>query len=81
MALAAGMRFEDENPDMGAAPRQPVLVATGTEDSIFEDSKHLAEQLPSGGFVEIPGRHHFNAPGSLAFRRAGTDFLREGAAL
>ncbi|MFV0533365.1 MAG: alpha/beta fold hydrolase [Cumulibacter sp.] len=75
VALAGGMRFGDENPDMGDAPRQPTLVAAGTVDSIFDDAKHLASLLPHGAFVEIPGRHHFNAPGARRFKDAGIDFL------
>ena len=76
VALAEGMRFGDENPDMGDAPRQPILVAAGTEDTIFDDAKHLASLLPDGNFLEIPKRHHFNAPGSRQFKEAGIEFLK-----
>ncbi|WP_336659923.1 alpha/beta fold hydrolase [Leucobacter sp. USHLN153] len=79
IALAGGMRFGDENPDMGNAPQQPVLVATGSDDLILEDSKQLAARLPNGSFAEIPGRHHFNAPGSRDFKRLGIEFLTAGA--
>ncbi|MGO1839332.1 MAG: alpha/beta fold hydrolase [Candidatus Microbacterium stercoravium] len=79
VALAGGMRFGDEDPDMGNPPEQPVLVAAGTEDSIFDDSKRLASLLPQGAFVEVPGRHHFNAPGARRFKQAGVEFLRDGA--
>ncbi|KTR85281.1 alpha/beta fold hydrolase [Leucobacter chromiiresistens] len=80
IALAGGMRFGDENPDLGRPPQQPVLVATGTEDLIFDDSKQLAAQLPHGTFAEIEGRHHFNAPGSRDFKRIGIEFLRDAGA-
>ena len=76
VALAQGMRFGDENPDMGDAPQQPTLVAAGTDDTIFEDAKYLASLLPDGSFIEIPKRHHFNAPGARQFKDAGLDFLR-----
>ncbi|WP_221585810.1 alpha/beta fold hydrolase [Microbacterium sp. G2-8] len=75
VALAAGMRFGDAEPDLGDPPQQPVLFATGTEDAIIEESRRLSEAVPHGEFVEIPGRHHFNAPGSRDFRSAGTAFL------
>ncbi|MGO1265203.1 MAG: alpha/beta fold hydrolase [Microbacterium gubbeenense] len=79
VALAGGMRFGDEDPDMGNPPQQPVLVAAGTKDSIFEQSKQLASHLPAGRFIEVPGRHHFNAPGARQFKQAGIEFLRAGA--
>jgi pimeloyl-ACP methyl ester carboxylesterase len=77
VALAEGMRFGDENPDMGDAPQQPTLIAAGTDDTIFDDAKYLASLLPDGSFIEIPKRHHFNAPGARQFKDAGIDFLRQ----
>jgi len=80
IALAEGMRFGDADPDPERPPRQPVLFATGTEDAILERSRALAATAPNGRFIEIPGRHHFNAPGSRAFRDAAAEFLAaEGA--
>ena len=75
VALVEGMRG---GPQPGAenAPAQPVLFATGSEDSILEASKTLAAATPHGGFFEIPGRNHFNAPTSRAFREAAIDFFR-----
>lgn len=75
VALAAGMRFGDEDPDLGDPPRQPVLFATGTKDAIIEDSRSIAAGVPQGLFLEIPERHHFNAPGSRVFRQEGIAFL------
>lgn len=75
IALAEGMRFGDADPDPERPPTQPVLFATGSEDAILERSRVLAASVPRGTFVEIPGRHHFNAPGSRAFRDAGLAFL------
>ncbi len=80
VALAGGMRFGEEELDLGNAPIQPVLVATGTLDAIFEDSKQLAARLPNGTFAELDKRHHFNAPGSRQFRELGIEFLRAGVA-
>ncbi len=75
VALAQGMRFGDADPDPDRPPQQPVLFATGSDDAILERSRHLAAATPRGEFVEIPGRHHFNAPGSRAFREAAVAFL------
>lgn len=75
IGLAEGMRFGDADPDPERPPRQPVLFATGSEDAILERSRALAATSPNGTFLEIPGRHHFNAPGSRVFREAGLEFF------
>ena len=54
-----------------------MLFATGSDDAILEGSRQLASAVPLGEFVEIPGRHHFNAPGSRVFRDAAVAFLAE----
>ena len=77
VALAEGMRFGDADPDPTDPPHQRILFATGTEDPIIERSRRLADSAPNGAFVEIPGRHHFNAPGSRVFRQAALDFLAQ----
>jgi pimeloyl-ACP methyl ester carboxylesterase len=75
IAVAEGMRIGDNDPDPASPPQQPVLFATGSDDPILEQSRHLAELAPQGTFLEIPGRHHTNAPGSRDFRAAGADYL------
>lgn len=78
LAIAEGMRASGTaDPDPTRAPGQPVLFATGTEDGIIAGSRELAAACPQGRFVEIPGRHHFNAPGSRVFRDAALAFLGE----
>lgn len=78
LAIAGGMRASGTvDPDASRAPQQPLLFATGSEDGIIEGSKALAAATPQGRFLEIPGRHHFNAPGSRAFREAAIAFLGE----
>ncbi len=80
LAIAGGLRASKQaDPDPTHAPAQPVLFATGSEDAIIEGSKALAAACPQGRFLEIPGRHHFNAPGSRVFRDAAIAFL-SGAA-
>jgi pimeloyl-ACP methyl ester carboxylesterase len=78
IALAEGMRLRETSPDPDHPPQQPVLVATGSEDPILEQSRALAECAPQGEFFEIPGRNHVNAPGSRDFRAAGVRFLTGG---
>ena len=75
IALAEGMRLGDADPDPAHPPRQPILFATGSDDAILERSRVLAEATPNGRFAEIPGRHHFNTPGSRDFRNAALEFL------
>ncbi|TYL53525.1 alpha/beta fold hydrolase [Agromyces mariniharenae] len=75
IALAEGMRLGDADPDPSNPPAQRVLFATGSEDAILERSRSLAAATPNGTFVELPDRHHFNAPGSRVFRTAALEFL------
>jgi len=77
VALAEGMRFGDADPDPRHPPAQPILFATGTDDAILERSRQLAAAAPAGRFFEVPGRHHFNAPGARAYRQAAVAFLSE----
>lgn len=75
-AIAQGLRSSGTaDPDPAVAPTQPVLFATGTQDAIIEGSRALAAAAPHGTFLEIPDRHHFNAPGSRVFRAAAIEYL------
>jgi len=74
VALVEGMRGGLQ-PDPENPPGQPLLFATGSEDPIVGASRGLAAAAPHGDFVEIPGRNHFNAPTSKAFRDAAVSFL------
>jgi pimeloyl-ACP methyl ester carboxylesterase len=75
VALAEGMRLGDTDPDPARPPQQRILFATGSDDAILDRSRALAASAPRGMFEEIPGRHHFNAPGSRAFRESALAFL------
>ncbi len=79
LALAEGMRLGDADPDPEHPPTQPILFATGSDDAILERSRRLADATPRGTFVELPGRHHFNAPGSRVFRQAAVEFFTSAA--
>lgn len=78
VALVEGMRG-GEQPDRDNAPHQPLLFATGSADRILAASRELAAAAPEGEFFEIPGRNHFNAPTSRAFRDAALAFLERTA--
>jgi pimeloyl-ACP methyl ester carboxylesterase len=78
VSLVEGMRGSPQ-PGTGNAPVQQTLFATGSEDGILEASRRLAAATPSGSFFEIPGRNHFNAPTSRAFRDAAIRFLGVGS--
>jgi len=77
IALAEGMRLGDADPDVSNPPPQPVLFATGSEDAILERSRLLVAATPGSTFLELPGRHHFNAPVSREFRQGAVAFLGE----
>jgi pimeloyl-ACP methyl ester carboxylesterase len=76
VSLVEGMRGGTQ-PDPANPPQQPVLFATGSEDSILEKSRALAAATPRSTFFEILGRNHFNAPTSRAFRDATLAFLED----
>lgn len=78
LAIAEGMRTSHQvDPDPTNAPTQPVMFATGAQDAILDDAIALAGACAQGTFLEIPDRHHFNAPGSRVFRDAALAFLAE----
>ena len=78
LAIVGGMReSKTVDPDARHAPQQPVLFATGSLDAIIDGSRALAAATPQARFLEIPDRHHFNAPGSRVFRQAAIEFLGE----
>lgn len=65
--------------DRRSRPRACPATAGDVRDGIarrhhrrFEGARR---RLPQGRFVEIPDRHHFNAPGSRVFRSAALEFL------
>ena len=74
VALVEGMRGGLQ-PDPSDPPQQPLLFATGSDDPILEASRSLAAAVPHGEFFDIPGRNHFTAPTSRAFRDRAISFL------
>jgi pimeloyl-ACP methyl ester carboxylesterase len=78
VALVGGLQGGLQ-PDPSSPPQQPVLFATGSEDSILAASQRLAAVTPQGELFQIPGRNHFNAPTSRAFRDRALAFLERAS--
>jgi len=53
----------------------PVLVAVGTRDAIAGDAHALADLIPNGEALDIPGRDHNPAVGDKVFKQGVLDFL------
>ncbi len=79
VALAACVITSKELVPAAAIQRimQPVLVAVGTEDDIAGDPHRLADLLPNGRALDIPGRDHMLAVGDRVYKRGVLDFLKE----
>ncbi len=76
LAFTLGARVElRRDVDTTTPPPQPILFAVGSLDPLRSGAEELVAAVPGSQFVEIPGRHHFNAPGSRVFREAGVGFL------
>ena len=54
---------------------QPVLVAVGTRDAVAGDARALADLLPDGEALDIPGRDHNPAVGDKVFKQGVLDFF------
>ena len=55
----------------------PALVAVGTKDIIAGSAQGLAELLPNGRALDIPGRDHMLAVGDKAFKEGVLAFLAQ----
>jgi pimeloyl-ACP methyl ester carboxylesterase len=53
---------------------QPVLIGVGTNDDLAGSAQELADMLPDGRAVDIPGRDHMLAVGDRVFKKAVLDF-------
>lgn len=79
LALAACVMTSKELVPAAAIARimQPVLVAVGTTDDIAGDAQELADLLPNGRALEIPGRDHMLAVGDKVYKKGVLEFLAE----
>ena len=73
-ACARGSRQTLTREEM-ALIRAPVLVAVGSTDRIAGSPRELAELMPRGQALDIPGRDHMLAVGDKAFKQAVLRFL------
>jgi pimeloyl-ACP methyl ester carboxylesterase len=55
----------------------PVLVAVGSKDDVAGSAPALAELLPQGRALEIPGRDHMLAVGDRVFKQGALEFLAQ----
>lgn len=55
----------------------PCLVAVGTKDDIAGSPQELAELMPHGRALDIPGRDHMLAVGDRVFKKAVLEFYSE----
>jgi pimeloyl-ACP methyl ester carboxylesterase len=78
-ALAACIRGSRQTltRDQVAAIDAPVLVAVGSKDDVAGAAPALAELLPHGRALDIPGRDHMLAVGDKVFKDAVLGFLSE----
>jgi pimeloyl-ACP methyl ester carboxylesterase len=76
-ALAACMRGSSQTLTRAeiARIRVPALVALGTKDAIGGSAPELANLLPAGRALEIPGRDHMTAVGDKVFKQGVLSFL------
>ncbi len=55
----------------------PTLVAIGSEDDIAGSGQVIADLLPNGNFLPIPGRDHMKAVGDKVYKAGVLTFLED----
>ncbi|HXH36577.1 MAG TPA: alpha/beta hydrolase [Plantibacter sp.] len=75
IALVEGLRGGPQ-PNTAQVPALPMLLVTGDDDAVAAGSRRLAEAA-GARYVGLPGREHFNAVSSRAFKDAVLAFLDE----
>jgi pimeloyl-ACP methyl ester carboxylesterase len=77
MALAACIRGSRQTVSRQdcASLAMPVLVAVGSKDDVAGSAQALAEMIPHGQALEIPGRDHMLAVGDRVFKQGVLDLL------
>lgn len=73
IALVEGLRGGPQ-PSTEQVPPVPMLLVTGDDDAVAAGSRRLADAA-GARFVGLPGREHFNAVSSRAFKDAVLEFL------
>ena len=62
-------------PSEVASITLPTLVSVGTNDPIAGSAKGLADMMPTGTALDIPGRDHNLAVGDRAHKQGVLEFL------
>ena len=77
LALAACSQGEgaEVTPEMLGGLKMPVLVVTGARDALAGDPQMLAEAIPGGRAVTVPGCDHFSVIPHALFKASVFDFL------
>lgn len=73
-ACARGLDFHFSR-DMLQAVRTPTLVVAGARDALAGDPQGLADAIPGGRAVSLPGCDHFSAIPHGMFKAVVLDFL------
>jgi pimeloyl-ACP methyl ester carboxylesterase len=66
------------DPDRLRQVPVPILIADGDQDPVARDGEALADLLPQGEFVYLPGRNHMSAVVAREFKQAALEFLKPG---
>lgn len=79
MALAACVTAVRQlfRPEEFAGITNKVLVAIGSKDDIAGSGEVIADLVPDGRFLSIPGRDHMRAVGDKVYMQGVLDFLGE----
>ncbi len=78
-ALAACMRNDKRtiSREAAASIRVPVLIATGSEDTIAGSGEELGALIPGSKVLNIPGRDHMFSVGDRVFKEGVLAFLKQ----
>ncbi len=79
-ALAACIRPSRQKitPEQLAVITNPALVVVGSDDEIAGAPQVLAQMLPNGQSLSLPGRDHMKAVGDKQFKQGVLQFFMEG---
>jgi pimeloyl-ACP methyl ester carboxylesterase len=56
-------------------PAVPTLIVAGIDDGLATGGRELADRLPHGAFLAVPGRDHVSTVPASPFRRGVVEFL------
>ncbi|HET8587986.1 MAG TPA: alpha/beta fold hydrolase [Nakamurella sp.] len=74
-ALVGGLSGSGGTPTGRPLPAVPTLIVAGTDDGLATGGRELADRLPHGAFLAVPGRDHVSTVPASPFRRGVVEFL------